>query len=159
MGTGDGGTGVAGSVTTPGTGRSIEPCVTTVTRSPIARASTSQPSSLVVSTITGDAGAATSTTVTTTCQRVGEWIGIMAAVPMATSDWPHSCEITVNRVPARKSCRSSPGRARCEITPSRSGVATSSTSMPSPAIANRCDPSVFTRSPSSTPATCVGVWE
>ena len=73
------GTGVAGSVTMAGAGRSIESWVTTTTRSLIARASISQPSSLVVSRIAGEAGFATSTTVTTTCQVVGANTGIIEA--------------------------------------------------------------------------------
>ena len=81
-----------------------------------------------------------------------EALPLVSASAVPTGSQVFSCEITVSRVPCRNSDRSQPGVVMWLTTPSVSAGQALRMSTPSPASTKRCSPSVFTRSPSSTPA-------
>ena len=149
-----------GIVIIAGAGMSKVSCMTTSTRPSMARASTSQPSSVVCSRIVGLATVETSMTVTFTCgcqvwchHDKAETPPLVSASAVPTGVQVFSCEITVSRVPCRNSERSQPGVVMWLTTPNSSAGQALTMSTPSPASTKRCSPSVLTRSPSSTPAT------
>ena len=147
-----------------GAGMSRLSWATTNTRPSISRASWSQPSRAVFSRILGADGSATSITVTITC-------GVHCPAPHhpkrptigcpvpSTAVQRLSCEITVNRLPRRKSDRSSPSTETWLDTARAAAGQALTISTPSPAITNSDRPSVLTISPSSTPATWLFVPE